>query len=148
VQLHRPGQRLVGLGQHVGCAAHALDAAGDDEVRVARRDRPPGLHDRLAARGTQPVDRHPRDRHRQAGQQRRHPRHVAVLLAGAVGVAVVDVFDAGRVEPGVPGHQLGDGKGGEVVGTDARERAAVLAERRADRVDEVDVPELAHMSQS
>ena len=48
----------------------------------------------------QPVDRDARDRLRQAREQRRHAGDVAVVLAGLVGAAEVDVLDLARVDAG------------------------------------------------
>ena len=133
------GSASSGFGQHVGRPAHALDAAGDDEVGVAGGDGAARLHHGLAARGAQPVDRDTRHADGQAGEQRGHAGDVAVLLAGAVGVAVVDVLDRRGVEAGVPGDELGDRQGREVVGADARQAAAVAAEGRAHGIDDVGV---------
>ncbi len=68
------------------------------------------------------------------GEQRRHPRHVAVVLARLVGGAEVDVGDPLGVDAGALDHG-GDRVRCEVVGADAREGAAVAAHRRANRVD-------------
>ena len=98
VHLHRLGQRLVRLRYDVRRPAHALDATRDHVTGVADRESPRSLHDGLSAGGAQPVDRAPRNRHRKVGEQGRHPADVAVLLAGAVRVAVDHVVDLGRVQ--------------------------------------------------
>jgi hypothetical protein len=71
---------------------------------------------------------------RQTGEQRRHPRHVAVVLARLVGGAEIDVGDLGRVDSG-PLDYGADDVGGEIVWAHAGERTPVGAHRRADRVD-------------
>ena len=71
-----------------------------------------------------------------AGEQRRHPRHVAVVLARLVGRAEVDVGDPLGVDAAALDHGP-DRVGGEVVGADRGERATVGADRSSDRVDYV-----------
>ena len=83
----------VGLRGHERRAAHRLDPARDEEVAVAGRDRVAGADDRGEAGRAEPVDRHACHRLRQPGEQRRHPRDVAVVLAGLVRAAEVDVLD-------------------------------------------------------
>ena len=63
-----------------------------------------GLDRRLEARAAQAVDRRAGDGGRQARQQHRHPRDVAVVLAGAVGVAEDHVVDRRGVEVGRRGR--------------------------------------------
>ena len=127
--------RRLGLELDVRRARHRLDAAADEHVAVADRDRVRRGVDRLEARAAQPVDGQAADLDREVGQQQRHPGDVAVVLAGLVGAAEDDVLDEGRVDAGAvdDGAQHG---GGEVVRPDARERAAVAADRRADGLDD------------
>ncbi len=66
---------------------------------------------------------------RQARQQQRHPRHVAVVLAGLVGAAEIDLVDRGPVELGMPRHQGLDRGGRQIVGAHFGERAAEAADR-------------------
>jgi hypothetical protein len=66
---------------------------------------------------------------RQACQQQRHPRHVAVILAGLVGAAEIDLIELRPIEPGMPRHQGLDRGGRQIVGTDLGERAAEAADR-------------------
>ncbi len=68
------------------------------------------------------------------GQQGRHPGHVAVLLAGAVGVAEDHLLDRLRVQPGRAVADGAEDDGAEVVGAYAGQPAAELAERGADGV--------------
>ena len=62
-----PGR--FGLRHHVRRPRHRLDAAGDEHVAVADRDRVGGRVDRLQPRAAQPVDGQPADLDREAGQQ-------------------------------------------------------------------------------
>ena len=70
-----------------------------------------------------------------SGEEQRHPGDVAVVLAGLVGAAEDDVLDERRVDAGAVDDRAQDG-GGEIVRPDARERAAVAADRRADGLDD------------
>ena len=118
-----------GLGQHPGRPGHRLDSPGDDHVRVAGLDRARGDHRGVEAGAAEPVDGRRRHRDRQSGQQHRHPPHVAVVLARAVGVAPDDVADPGRVEGRGLGEHAAQRGGGEVVGTDLGQRPAEAPER-------------------
>ena len=83
----------------------------------------------------QPVDGDARDVEGKSGQEGGHPGHVAVFLAGAVGVAQDDFVDAVRVQAG-PGHGLADHQRGQVVGADRGQRAAVPAHRSPDTANQ------------
>ncbi len=76
------------------------------------------------------------------GEEERHPRHVAVVLARLVGAAEDDVLDDRRVDPG-PVDERPDDEGREVVRADRGERAAVPPDRRADGVDDPGIAERA-----
>ena len=69
------------------------------------------------------------------GEQQRHPRDVAVVLAGLVGAAEDDVLDERRVDAGAVDEPAQD-RGGQVVGPDARQGAAVAADGRPDGLDD------------
>ena len=92
-RLRPAGEGALGLLDDPGRAAHRLDAAGQVEVALTQLHRPGGAVDRLQAGGAEAVDGGAGDALREPGQQRRHPRHVAVVLAGLVGGAEVDVDD-------------------------------------------------------
>ena len=130
----------VGLGLHPRRAGHRLDAAGDDEVGVAGADRLRGHGDRRHARRAEPVHGDAGHLVGQPGEQHRHARDVAVVLARLVGAAEDDLVDraelTGLVEPGAP-HEFADDERGEVVGSHARERAAVAPDRGAHSADEI-----------
>src|SRR6185312_8150368 len=71
----------------------------------------------------------------EAGEQDGHAGDVAVVLAGLVGAAQVDVVDVGGVDADtLDGGR--DGDRGQVVGAHAGERPAVAADRRAHRRDD------------
>ena len=92
------GKPFSGLSSDPRRAAHRLDAADEHEVGVAGLDRAAGLHRGVEARAAEAVDGAAGDARRQAGEQHGHARDVAVVLAGAVGVAEDDVVDPGGVE--------------------------------------------------
>ena len=94
------GEALGRLEQHPRCAAHRLHPADHGQRGVAGLDRAAGLDRRLQAAAAQAVDGHARHGGGQAGQQDGHARDVAVLLAGAVGVAEEDVVDQVGVDVG------------------------------------------------
>ena len=89
------------LRQHPRRPGHRLHAAGDARRRRRRtRSVREADHRGVQRRAAEPVDRGRRHADRQPGQQHRHPADVAVVLAGAVGVAPDHVADRGRVEAG------------------------------------------------
>jgi len=101
---------------------------------LARLDRARGEADGVQARAAQAVHRGAGHRNRQAREQPRHARHVAVVLAGLVGAAVEHVVHGRPVDAGVALHQRLDGHGAQVVGAHAAQGAAVAAEGGADGV--------------
>jgi hypothetical protein len=129
-----PRKAALGLQHHERRARHRLDPARQHELRLAKPYLARGLDDRLQARGAEAVHRHARHLHRQRGDQRGHPRNVAVVLAGLVGAAHVDLVDRGRVDP-VARHDRLDHAGGEVVRPHGGERPGVAADGGAKGVD-------------
>ena len=122
--------------------AHVLHAAGDHEVLGAGHDALGGEVHRLLGRAALPVDGHAGHVVGQPGDQPRGAGDVAGLGADRVAAAEDHVVDGARVDAGA-GHQRADRVGGEVGGVDAGERAAALADRRADRVDDEGLRSLA-----
>ena len=90
-------ERLVGLEHHPRRAAHRLHAAGDADLLVPGRDSAARTEGRLMPEPHNRFTVAPGIEVREARQEHRHPRDVAVVLAGLVGVAEVDVVD--RLEP-------------------------------------------------
>ena len=131
---HPAGERAVGLELHQRRPAHRFHAAGQHQVGLAQADRARGLVDRLQPRRAQAVHRHARDLHRQPGQQQSHASHVAVVLSRLVGVPEEHFVDRRRVDL-VALHRGGHHPRGEVVGTHARQRAAVAPHRGPHRID-------------
>ena len=107
--------RRLRLELDVRRAGHRFDAAADEHVAVADGDRVRGRVDRLEPRAAQPVDGQPADLDREVGEEQRHPRDVAVVLAGLVGAAEDDVLDERRVQAGPLDDGAQDGRG-QVVG--------------------------------
>jgi len=123
-----------GLGHDEGRAAHALDAAGDHQARLARLDRTCRRAHGVQPRAAQAIDGRARHFHGQAGEQARHVRDVAVVLARLVRTAVEHVGEARPIDLRIALHQRLDRDRGKVVGAHARERAAIAADRGADGV--------------
>ena len=82
---------LLAFRHHVRRARHVLDAAGDVEVAFAELHRARRVGDRAHARRAQPIHRLARHGHRQSGEQQRHARDVAIVLARLVRAAEDDV---------------------------------------------------------
>ena len=87
---------FVGFGGDQRRARHRLDAAGHEQVAVARDDRVAGAHHGAQSRGAEAVHRHAADAVGQTGEQRGEPRDVAVVLARLVGAAEPHVLDVAR----------------------------------------------------
>src|SRR5690606_24802594 len=85
-------------------------------------------------RSAQAVEGDPAGPVGKAGEQRRHPGEVAIVLAGLVGAAEDDVVELVPVDSGIALDQGGDRDGREIVGADMGKRSAVAADRRADGV--------------
>ena len=85
------------LRQHPRCAGHRLDAAGQHDLRVAGLDHPRAAPWRRRARSRRAGSRSsPAPRPGSPASSDGHPGDVAVLLAGAVGVAEDHLVDAAR----------------------------------------------------
>jgi hypothetical protein len=95
------------LQHHERRARHRLHAAGQHEAGLAEPDLAGGLHDRLEAGRAQPVHRHAGHLLGEPCDERCHPRHVPVVLAGLVRAAHVDLVHRLRVDV-VALHRGGD----------------------------------------
>ena len=91
-------EAALGLERHERRARHRLDAAGQHQVGLAEAELAGALDGRLEAGGAEAVDGHAGHLDREARQQAGHAGHVAVVLAGLVGAAHVDLVDRGGVE--------------------------------------------------
>ena len=119
-------------------AAHALDAAGDDQVGLARADASRGVVHRLEPAAAEAVHGHAGHGLGQAGEERGHAPDVAVVLARLVRRAEDHLVDLAVADVG-PLEDRADDVRREVVRTDLCERAAVPAERRPDVADDESV---------
>jgi hypothetical protein len=122
---------VFGLRAHERRATHRLDAAGDEELSVTRRNRMTRRHDRAETGRAQTVHGHARDRLGQTGKEDGHPRDVSVVLSRLVRGAEVHVFDLVGAYTGTT-HRLGDHRGSEIVRTDAGKRPVATTDRRPD----------------
>ena len=75
----------------------------------------------------------------------RHPRDVAVVLAGLIGRAPKDVVDPLGIDLRARDERA-DRERGQVVGTHRRKRAAPAPDRRPQRVDDDDFTQFSHTS--
>jgi hypothetical protein len=139
-QLHIAPERRAGLRHHEGRAGHALHAAGQIHLPLAHPDRARSASHRRQAARTQAIDRLTRHRHRQAGQQRRHARHIAIVVAGLVGTAEHHIGDGRRIERRLSRHQHAQHMRREVVGAHRTQCATQTADGRANAVNDVRVP--------
>ncbi len=104
------------FGHHEGRPRHGFDAARDHEIGFARLDLPCRRDHRIEARRAQPVDRQSRHGFRQARQQGRHARHIAVVLARLVGAAQDHFIDRRSGDCRLAPQERADGHCGEIVG--------------------------------
>ncbi len=111
-------ERRGRLAHHEGRAAHALDPARDGDRHLARGNCPGRGGDRFHAGRAQPVHRHAGHRMRNAGKQQRHPRDIAIVLAGLVGATHDHFVDGRKVALGELGAQGCERMGGEIVRAD------------------------------
>ena len=98
---------------------------------LAAADHPRRHRHRVHARAAQAVESHAARFVGKAGEQAGHAGEVAIVLAGLVGAAVDDVVELVPVDPRIALDQRPDRDGGEIVGADMGEAAAVAADRRA-----------------
>ncbi len=101
----------------------------------------------LEAGAAQPVHRLPGDLDGEARQQRRHPGHVAVVLARLVRAAEDHVVHECGIDAR-PLDQCAQRDRGQVVRPDRGERAPVPPDRRPDGVDDPRLHGLAHFVRS
>ena len=97
-ELHITSERGRTLAEHERGTRHALDTPSDEEIPFPGLDAAGGTGDRAESGGAEAVDGFAGDGHRQAGEQERHARDIAVVLAGLVGATHDHVGDRGRVE--------------------------------------------------
>jgi hypothetical protein len=117
-----------------GLAAHRLVATGDDDVGLPRLDGLRAGHDRLQARGAQPVDVHRRHLGREPGGERASARVVRVR-PHLTDLSHHDLVDVVRLDTRA-GDRLLDARGAKLVRVDVLQRAAEAADRRAYARDE------------
>ena len=126
---------MLGLGQRIGGARHVFHAAGDENIAFTGADGTRGLVDGSQARSAQPVDGDAGHFNREAGEQQRHARHVAVIFAGLVGTAQVHFLNQRRVQL-VTQQDRFQHMGSQVVGADGGQSAAQRADGGADRIND------------
>jgi hypothetical protein len=110
-------ESLRRLALHEWRARHRFDAAGDRHFDLAGAHGARRRSDRVEARAAQAIDRRAGNACRQSGEQARHTRDVAIVLARLIGAAGEHVVDRMRIEAGRLGERRFDGMGEEVVRT-------------------------------
>ena len=128
----------VGFGGDEGSAGHAFYAAGDHEVGFAGAYGASGCAGGVHAGAAEAIDGGAGDFLWQAGEKQSHPGYVAIIFAGLIGAAVDDVVEGGPICCGIAGDQGADRDGGEIVGADCGEGAAVAAEGSANGIADED----------
>lgn len=98
LHLHAAAKGALRLPHHKRRAGHALHPAGDHQLRLPAFNRPRRDANRVKAGTAQAVDGAPGHALRQAGQQQRHPRHVAVVFPGLVGAAKDHIVNARGIQ--------------------------------------------------
>ena len=122
-----------------GARVIEFDAARDREIDLAGADRAARGTNRIEARCAEAVEGLAGNGVRQAREQQRHARDVAVVLAGLVGAAEKHFVDGRPVELGMFCHQRLDGSRGQIVGADLGERPAEAADRGSDGITNKDI---------
>ena len=134
VNFRRSREGFRGLCHDEGSARHALHAAGDEQLRLARDDGAGGGGHGFHARSAQAVDGAAGNGFRQAGQERGHAGDVAIVFARLVGAAENHIVQRGPIHRRVALHQGLDAGGGQIIGPDGGESFPVAADGRADGV--------------
>ena len=83
------------------------------------------------------VHGHARNAQGEIGQQQRHARHVAIVLAGLRDATVVDLVDRFPIAVGKPSFRAARGCAAKVIGANHRERSSEAPDGRADTLANV-----------
>jgi hypothetical protein len=121
---------VLGLRHREWRAAHRLDTPGNEEIAVPSRNGMARGNDCGQPGRAEPIHGHARNVLGQASKQDGHARDVAVVLAGLIRAAEVDVFDLAGIDTGAA-DRLPDDARSEIVGSHIGECAAVAPDRRA-----------------
>ncbi len=127
-----------GLGHDEGRAAHAFDAAGDEEIALAAGRGARGVEHRGEAAAAQPVDGHAAGLDRQSAEEGRVARDIARVFAGLVGAADDGVFVIPGLE-GIARDQRRDHPGEQVIRPYRRKHAGMAADGRAQTVIDIGI---------
>ena len=121
------------LAQHPGRAAHALDAAGDEQLPLSATDGARRVQGCRGAAGAQAVDGDAADGGMHAGQQRGITRDIAAVFTRLIGVAEHHIFYQAAVDAVAVQQPLDNGRR-QVIRAHRRQPAAVTAEGGTDAV--------------
>ena len=136
---HAALERLGRLAGDERCAGHGFHAARNGEIDFTGADRPRDTADRIEARGAKPVHRHARHTFRQARQQQRHARDVAVVFTGLIGAAIGHFVQRTPIRLRIALHQRLDRGCGKIVRAHLGQRSAEPSDRRTHRITDVNI---------
>ena len=134
LHLHAAAKGALRFPHHKRRAGHALHPAGDHQLRLPAFNRPRRNADRVKAGTAQAVDGAPGHALRQAGQQQRHSRHVAVVFPGPVGAAKDHIVNARWIQSRVPRQQRFQRQRRQVVSAHRRQGTAETAKGCTHRI--------------
>ena len=124
-------ERFAWLQRHQRSSRHALDATGDEQLRLAGADATGGVVHRLEPAPAETVHGHAGHALGKPREEQGHPADVAVVLARLIRGAEDHLVDGVVAEIGPIDHRADDVRR-EIVGSDRAQRSAVTPEGRAD----------------
>src|SRR6266852_6155546 len=136
-QLHGPRIRAIGFAHDERSARHALDAAGDHQLRFTAPNRSRCGRYGIHARTAKPVHGRTGNFLRQTGQQQRHPRDVSIVFSRLVRAPVNHIIDGAPIHTRVSLHQGADRNRRQIIGANGRKRSAIPSDRRSNAVADV-----------
>src|SRR6185436_21182964 len=131
--------RNFGLSQNERGARHTLNPACNHQRCFTRLNSTGGDCDGFEARAAETIDCRPRHLHWEPSQQKRHTRHVAIVLAGLIRASVDDIIDRTPIDSRVSLYEGLDGNCREIIGAQGRQNSPITPERRANGVTNVGV---------
>jgi hypothetical protein len=137
VDFGAPVERRFRLWHHEGRPAHALTAAGNDQIGFASPNRARRHCNRIESRAAEAVESHSAGAVGQPRKQPGHSREVAIVLARLVGAAEDHIVQLGPVHVRIAVDQRLDRDRREIVRAYRTERSAVAADRGADVIADV-----------
>ncbi|MNS18481.1 hypothetical protein D3C72_501750 [compost metagenome] len=122
-------ERRGRFAHHERRAGHGLHATGDQQIRIARFNRPSGKTDGVKSGTAQTVDRRAGHRLRESGQQRCHARHVTVVFSGLICTAEDHIVNTFSVQVRIARQQRTQRHSRQIVGAYTRQCTAITPHR-------------------